>query len=382
MDGMFAPVFTITPAIAKALMSIEADRQAVAGLPIDVTVLAKLRETARLVSTHYSTQIEGNRLTRGQVEEAVAGAHIPGKERDELEVRHHYRALEEVEKLAAKGGPLTERQIQRIHGVVMTGRPTPTPYRDAQNVIRDSRTRGIVYMPPEAKAVPGLMADLGEWINRQLYEGDLPAPITAALAHCQFATIHPYYDGNGRTARLLANLILHKAGYGLKGIYSLDEYYARNLEGYYAGLTVGPSHNYHLGRAEADVTGFLDYFCVGMAEAFGAVRVQAAEAARRGGEDRSEALRKLDPRQRRLLELFKKQETAMAEEIAVHLRLSHRTVVGLCREWLKSSFLELHEPSRKRRSYRLGRVLMRQMRGHLRLVGRFAGVRNGSRDVS
>jgi DNA-binding CsgD family transcriptional regulator len=104
------------------------------------------------------------------------------------------------------------------------------------------------------------------------------------------------------------------------------------------------------------VTGFLDYFCVGMADAFGAVRVQAAEAARRGGEDRSEALRKLDPRQRRLLELFKKQETATAEEIAVHLRLSHRTVVGLCREWLKSSFLELYEPSRKRRSYRLGRV--------------------------
>lgn len=351
---MFAPVYTITPAIAKALMSIEADRQAVAGLPIDVTVLAKLRETARLVSTHYSTQIEGNRLTQGQVKEALAGARIPGKEHDESEVRHHYRALEEVEKLAAKGGPLTERQIQRIHGLVMTGRPTP--YRDAQNVIRDSRSHEMVYMPPEAKAVPGLIADLVDWINKQLYEGDLPAPIIAALAHYQFATIHPYYDGNGRTARLLANFILHKAGYGLKGIYSLDEYHARNLEGYYAGLTVGPSHNYHLGRAEADVTGFLDYFCVGMADAFGAVRVQATEAAKRGGKDRSDALRKLDPRQRRLLELFKKQETATAEEIAVHLRLSHRTVVGLCRGWLKSGFLELHEPSRKRRSYQLGRA--------------------------
>ena len=79
-------------------------------------------------------------------------------------------------------------------------------------------------MPPEAKAVPGLMSELVKWINQQLYEGDLPVPVIAALAHYQFATIHPYYDGNGRTARLLANLILHKAGYGLKGIYSLDEY--------------------------------------------------------------------------------------------------------------------------------------------------------------
>ena len=77
-------------------MSIEADRQAVSDLPIDVTVLASLRETARLVSTHYSTQIEGNRLTQAQVKEAVAGARFPGKERDELEVRHHYRALEEM----------------------------------------------------------------------------------------------------------------------------------------------------------------------------------------------------------------------------------------------------------------------------------------------
>jgi Fic family protein len=212
-------------------MSIEADRQAVSDLPIDVTVLAGLRETARLVSTHYSTQIEGNRLTQAQVKAAVAGARFPGKERDELEVRHHYRALEEMERLAAAGRPLTEGQLRRLHGLVMTGQSKPTPYRDGQNVIRNSRTREIVYMPPEAKAVPGLMSDLVKWINQQLDEGDLPVPVIAALAHYQFATIHPYYDGNGRTARLLANLILHKAGYGLKGIYSLDEYYARNLAG-------------------------------------------------------------------------------------------------------------------------------------------------------
>lgn len=301
---MFSPVYRITPAITKALMSIEADRQAVSDLPIDVTVLAGLRETARLVSTHYSTQIEGNRLTQAQVKEAVAGARFPGKERDELEVRHHYRALEEMERLAAAGGPLTEGQLRRLHGLVMTGQSKPTPYRDGQNVIRNSRTREIVYMPPEAKAVPGLMLDLVKWINQQLDEGDLPVPVIAALAHYQFATIHPYYDGNGRTARLLANLILHKAGYGLKGIYSLDEYYARNLAGYYAGLTIGPSHNYHLGRAEAYTTGFLDFFCVGMADAFSAVRAQAAKAAKRGAQDQSGLLRNLDPRERRLLELF------------------------------------------------------------------------------
>ena len=121
-------------------------------LPIDVTVLASLRETARLVSTHYSTKIEGNRLTQAQVREVVAGARFPGKERDELEVRHHYRALEEMERLAAEGKPLTEMQLRRLHGLVMTGQSKPTPYRDGQNVIRNSLSREIVYkLPPGAR---------------------------------------------------------------------------------------------------------------------------------------------------------------------------------------------------------------------------------------
>ena len=355
---MFSPVFKITPAMVKALMAIEADRQAVADLPIDVKLLAQLRETAKLVSTHYSTQIEGNRLTQEQVKLAVAGARFPGRERDEREVRFHYRAMAEVEKLAGKLSLLREAQLQRIHGLVMTGRARPTPYRDGQNVIRESRNGEIVYLPPEAKEVPRLMSDLVTWVNEQLHESELAVPLIAAMAHYQFATIHPYYDGNGRTARLLTNLILHRAGYGLKGIYSLDEYYARNLENYYSALSVGPSHNYHLGRAEADVTGFLEYFCKGMADAFASVRLRAAEAAKRGCKDQSEALGKLEPHQRRLLALFKDQRSVTAQEMAKHLGLSHRTLVGLCRGWLASGFLELDEPSRKRRSYRLGQAFL------------------------
>jgi hypothetical protein len=101
-----------------------------------------------------------------------------------------------------------------------------------------------VAMPPEARDVPGLMKDLARWINHTLAAKELPVPVVAALAHYQFATIHSYLDGNGRTARLLTNLILHRSGYGLGGIYSLEEHYAANLDDYYAGLAVGKSHNY------------------------------------------------------------------------------------------------------------------------------------------
>ena len=337
-------------------MSMEADRQAVGELPLDVEVLASLRETARLVSTHYSTQIEGNRLTRAQVKEVVRGdaAGFPGRERDETEVRHYYAALAEVEGLGRQKGAIREMDVRRIHGLVMNGKSVPTAYRDGQNVIRDSATRRIVYMPPEARDVPGLMKELVVWVNRELRRQELPAPLIAALAHYQFATIHPYYDGNGRTARLLTTLILHRSGFGLKGIYSLDEYYARNLAGYYAALTVGASHNYYMGRGTADVTGFVSYFCVGMAEAFAAVRRQAVKAAERGARDRAGELRALDARERRVLMLFREQGTATALEMAKFLGLSHRTMLGYCRRWVGEGFLEMEDASRKNRAYRLG----------------------------
>jgi Fic family protein len=67
---------------------------------------------------------------------------------------------------------------------------------------------------------------------------------------------HPYYDGDGRTARL----ILHLGGYDLKGLYSLEEYYARNLGAYYEAISIGDSHNYYMGRTETDITNWVEYF--------------------------------------------------------------------------------------------------------------------------
>lgn len=359
--SMFDPTFHITPTVTKHLMEIEAARQAVIELPIDVEMLGSLRQTAKLLTTHHSTQIEGNRLTQAQVAEALSGARFPGRERDEAEVRNYYTALEEVERLAQEKGPITETDIQRIHGVTFEGRSTPTPYRDGQNVIRDGTSGAIVYMPPEAADVPALMAELVAWINKSISDDALPAPLIAALAHYQFATVHPYYDGNGRTARLLTTLILHKCGYGLKGIYSLEEYYARNLKAYYDALAVGDSHNYYMGRKDADVTGFLAYFCRGMAEAFTAVRGQAARAASRGAQDLSPMLRQLDPRRRQVLALFRSQGTATTAEIAQHLGLSPRTVSALCRRWVRDGFLAMHDPSRKNRAYRLSPTFEEQV---------------------
>lgn len=354
----FEPPFSITSKIAQSLMRIEAAKEAVRHLPITPTVLATLRQTARLYSTHYSTMIEGNRLTQDQVSKVVEKRErFSGRERDEKEVLGYYAALAKVEQYAAAGNPVTEQQIQLLHGLVMAGGSTkikPTSYRDGQNVIRDSRSKRIVYLPPESKDVPALMRDLVAWV-KAAEPAEVPCPIRAGIAHYQFATIHPYYDGNGRTARLLTTLIMHLGGYDLKGLYSLEEYYARNLGAYYDALTIGPSHNYYMGRAESDITPWVDYFCAGVAESFENVKKRAQEAASGGAQDFSPLLRRLDPRQRAALELFRQSDTINSRDVEKLFTVSQRTARNLLTDWVEAGFVTVTDPAKKSRKYGLSK---------------------------
>ena len=174
------------------------------------------------------------------------------------------------------------------------------------------------------------------------------------MAHYQFATIHPYYDGNGRTARLLTTLVLHLGGYDLKGLYSLEEYYARKLGDYYDALTVGPSHNYYLGRAEADITPWIEYFCAGVADSFEKVRRRAQEAGASGESDQSGRLRLLDPRQRKAFELFRQSAAITSGDLERLFGVSQRTARNLLAAWVESGFVVILDPAKKSRKYGLG----------------------------
>jgi Fic family protein len=348
----FNPKFEITPKIARELLRIEAVKQNIQNLPINLKVLHSLRESARLFSVHYSTQIEGNRLTQEQVQRVIEKKEqFPGRERDESEVRGYYEALAYLEAIVAKRGKVTESLIQTLHALTMNKGNTPSMYRDGQNVIRNAADSRIVYLPPEAKDVAPLMQALVQWIENQ--ETVLPYPLIAAIAHYQFATIHPYYDGNGRTARLLTTFILHRGGYDLKGLFSLEEYYARNLQAYYDAISVGPSHNYYMGRAESDITQWIEYFCDGMADSFERVQQQALLAEHRKEPDQSAALRELDGKQRKALDLFQKQQTITSRDIASLFGFEPRTAANLCRKWAESGFLQMTDPSKKGRTYQL-----------------------------
>ena len=229
-------------------------------------------------------------------------------------------------------------------------------YRDGQNVITDSSSGEIVYMPPEAKDVPILMKDFIDWLN---LEKETPILIKAAIAHYQYVTIHPYYDGNGRSARLLTTLILHKNSYDLKGIYSLEEYYAKDLIGYYNAITVGPSHNYYMGRENADITNWIEYFIDGVRISFEKVYEKAKLES--GSKDLSPIMRNLDVKQRKILQLFEKQKIITSVDIAEFFNFAPRTARKLAQDWVQEGFLVIVDSSKKARKYQLNQELEQKL---------------------
>lgn len=328
---MFSPKFQITAKSTQCLIDIELSRLAFSNLPVSSQLLTSLRESARLTQSHYSTQIGGNR--------------------DETEVKNYFSALDYVDGLIQQQPEnLTVEMVQTIHGCVMTGKPTPTEYRDGQNVIQKSGLGNIIYILPEQSDVAPLMEEMVSWINLQATAKELPAPLIAAIAHYQFATTHPYYDSNGGTAQLLTNLILHRSGYGLKAIYPLEEYYAKNFPDYYGAISVGGSHNYYMGRAEADISHWLEYFCGGMADSFSHVQSQAEKL--KSTPDQTKQLRELDQRQKRLLPLFRENRFIKTNEVAQCLSVQPRTALNLCKSWVEPGFL-LQEGARRGRRYEL-----------------------------
>lgn len=362
MVGSDAPVpwkprYTLTPGIATGLMAIAEARAATDRLPIPSAVLEACRRLTRLRSTHFSTRIEGNRLSLAETETAILSdarqLRFYGRERDVREVRNYWRALALVEQWAARAAPLTEDVVRRLHAQVQQGpRARPTPYRDGQNVLSDAGTGRVVYMPPEAADVPALMAGLVAWVRRSEREA-LPAPLVAGLLHYQLVTIHPFFDGNGRTARLLSTFWLERAGYGVQGLVSVEECHAADLPAYYRALAVHPHHNYYDGRNEADLTPWLEYFVRTLAVALSTAREEALRLSVTGSAVEGAELAALERRARVVVGLFAGREVLTTAQMAAALGLSPRMVRVLVGPWVEAGWLVPTTSARRSRAYRL-----------------------------
>jgi Fic family protein len=179
--------------------------------PLSPALAAKLREYSLVEWTYNSNAIEGSSVTLQETRAILLdGITVNGKPlREHLEVINHSHAIDFVEALASKDEPISEVTIRQIHALILRTIDDENAggYRRV-NV----RIAGSTYVPPDVALVPPLMRDFGLWLPSDEAKR-LHAVEYAAIAHFKLVDIHPFVDGNGRTARLLMNLLLIRAGY-------------------------------------------------------------------------------------------------------------------------------------------------------------------------
>lgn len=176
---------------------------------------AQLQQALDIEYTYESNRIEGNTLTLRETDLVVnKGLTVGGKSmREHLEAINHYEAILYIRELATQGATLDEREVRNVHALVLRGidRDNAGRYRNLPVMISGSR-----HLPPQPWAVPKLMEDYGLWLTGE--SSTLHPVVRAAEAHERLVTIHPFIDGNGRTARLVMNLILLSRGFTIANI--------------------------------------------------------------------------------------------------------------------------------------------------------------------
>lgn len=182
--------------------------------PLPPTAVAKLKEQFAVEMTYNSNSIEGNTLTLKETHLVLnEGITIKGKSlKDHLEAKNHHEALHYLYELVdhkAKN-TVSEQLIRSLQQMIVreTGSSVAGKYRSGAVIITGSK-----HVPPDAHEVPHQMQRLIRWFKDQ--EDRLHPIELAAIAHHKFVHIHPFFDGNGRAARLFLNLILMQKGYPL-----------------------------------------------------------------------------------------------------------------------------------------------------------------------
>ena len=189
----------------------------------------------------YTTHVDEDRLTLAQVEALLFTGDRSGvHEEDATELLNYQRAFE-----FGSSSPITEELIKTLHGYLLAG---GGEYRNGPIYVI-CKNGEIRYSPPVAQEVPALMRQLIHWLDGN---PPLHPVLIAGITTAELARIHPFSDGNGRTAYLLTTLILQRFGECYKQI-SIREAFDRDYFGYYIGK--------HIYSSQGNLIPWLDYFC-------------------------------------------------------------------------------------------------------------------------
>lgn len=329
----FEPRFTITHPITGALTLVERARGFLEAAELSKEWVGQMQERALVREAHHTTHIEGTRLTLEQSERLLAGEAVPEADpEDARELLNYRRAFELVAGYLGSGDPVTEGLIREIHKRLVQGvrggSAAPGEYRRVQNYVVNSATGETVYTPPPAYEVPRLMAELVDWLRR---EEEVHPVLVAGVAQFQLVHVHPFLDGNGRTARLLSTLSLYRADYDFKRLFTLSEYYDRDRPAYYRALQ-------SVRQGEMDLTGWLEYFTEGLATQLREVQARGEAVIRRDVLLSRAAKTGLKERPRRILTFLLNHGRARVSDLEAALGESRRTLQRDLRRLVEEGF--------------------------------------------
>ena len=226
--------------LLNSIIEIEKNKTILENTKVPIELSNKFRKNTRKRSSYASNAIEGNPLSYQQAENAIESKNRHFL-KSEQEIRNYYLALEYLSKELERKMPFSIELLLKVQKQIVFGEskdkiglrgPMPPGVLFA---VYDSNTGNPEYIPPEYNDIPKLLEELVNYINNS---DDHPI-IKAAILHYQLVTIHPFEDGNGRTARIMSNYILSYYGYGFKEIGSLEEYFSFDLDEYYSSLQMG-----------------------------------------------------------------------------------------------------------------------------------------------
>lgn len=323
---MFSPRYKLTDKIVSDLTHIAEAKAIIERARLLPQAELRLRHQALIRMTHSSTAIEGNNLNIRQVEEVYAHKKINAPVGDVYEVQNYLRALRYIEQVVKKKSAITERVILQIHKLVTdkTLRPDESGHyrKNAVYVVR--RKWGwpdeTVYTGPDATKVPQLMADLVKWV-KQSEEQNINPVIVAGIVHQEIAAIHPFSDGNGRTARAVATLNLFARGYDFRCLFALEDYYNKDRTKYYAAINIGKNYQ----DRRTDFSPWLEYFIRGFSEEVDDVKAKTVALSHRKIDGKIETQVYLNPGQLKILEFVDQMGKITVKDAIDIMKVPRRT---------------------------------------------------------
>lgn len=282
----FKPRFETTPRLLSVLEDITVLKTRIQAAAVAVSWIPSWQADASARQAHGSTAIEGNPLTLAEVKILAGGGalrHV--KPRAVQEVLNYFAALRFIEKNSGLSA-LHVRDVLKLHALV--GQKGALD-REPVGLFRPYAVRVGGHVAPPAKEVPGLMAELLDWVNGP---GKVwPAVVSSAVLHFQFEHIHPFGDGNGRVGRVLAAWELYRRKFDTHHVFAVDEILLEDRQGYYAALE-------RVRTESQDLTSWLEYIIDAVHQALDRAWKRLEVSSKGGGLI-------LSPKQETLLGLFR-----------------------------------------------------------------------------